>query len=76
MRAVAEPEAVKKPEEDDPQALAGAEMSTSNSKTGASSSAKVKAEPPAPPPYRYAMPTHSVYCPPPIKVKQFSFVSL
>lgn len=76
MRAVAEPEPVKKPEEEDPQALVAAEMAASNSKTNASSNAKVKVEPPAPPPYRYAMPTHSVYSPPPIKVKRFHFVSL
>jgi hypothetical protein len=63
LRAV-EPEPVAKPEEEDPQLAA--EVAPSNSKAP---NANKKVEPPAPTPYRYAMPTHAVYSPPPIKVK-------
>jgi hypothetical protein len=66
LRAV-EPEPVKKPEEEDPQATP-VELPP-NAKNNASSANAKKVEPPPPPPYRYAMPTHAVYSPPPIKVK-------
>lgn len=74
MRAV-EPEPVeKKTEEEDSHLLETTESGSSNTKnTASANNAKKVDPPPQATPYRYAMPTHAVYSPPPIKVKDLIF---
>lgn len=73
MRAVEPEPTMKKTEEEDSQLLEMTESGSLNTKNTTSANIAKKVDPPQATPYRYAMPTHAVYSPPPIKVKDFRF---